>query len=435
VKFIWVIVAITGCSHTQVGELDAGPHRLAASGIVPITPASWNVTQWYVDPQNTSGTARDANDCISITTPCVHFGEIAVHRWLTYSPILPAPVTVTFLSSQNSPWADDPVYWTNNLSVVGTLATQTTVAIGTFTPKNRGAGTANTITASGQGGSFWAPYVGSFAADVSSGAVFWIEKDLGSATARITEPVQPNPSGNLPTTYVAIANGDSLTLSLPVAINCTGSDAAIVGTASMFHVWCRNTSKPSTTGYVSINESRVSSYLFLPLVTDPTNFILNSYLDGFTHLVANVFSGAIAGSFPSIGGNLNGDVLIDPATGFHLTSATILNRAYIGSGSVLDTDSRSMLYISAYDGPVWYPDNEVWGPAGLDVHDGATLVCEQSCASQLLLTGALTMHGSTTALPWVAATRVWGAAATITPAAIDAAGAMCDPATGDCFRH
>lgn len=371
--------------------------------------------------------------------------ELAVHRWDTYTPTLPAQVTETFLSAQPSPWTTDPVVPIQNLSIIGIPSQIATATVGTFSARVRNSSATNRITAAGQSGSYWSAYVGDLVRDTTANAVFWVERDLGSATAQITEPVTPyvdavTAVNSLPIPYVAIASGDSLSIDSLPEINCARSPQGIVFNAGVFHVQCAPFSfspvsgTPFGSGSLSIAESRLSGYV----TGVDAAFIVNSFVDSSSFYDANaqVFAGALDGHFPTLesGSLLTGDVLVDSGTGAHALGRITIARAYLSAPGI-DSDGGSVVSIGTYDGPVWYPDNSLWGPAGFDLHDGATLVCEQSCATQLLLAGTLSMHGSTTAFPWSSSTRTWSAAATITPAAIDAAGAMCDPATGDCFRH
>lgn len=75
--------------------------------------ASWTVSQWYVDPANSTGCASDSNATCTTNTcgtagdgPCRTFTQIAT-RWTTYAPRLRQNTTITFLSSQSG--TADPV--------------------------------------------------------------------------------------------------------------------------------------------------------------------------------------------------------------------------------------------------------------------------------------------------------------------------------------
>jgi hypothetical protein len=76
------------------------PITFAAIGSTPITPISWTVTNWFIDPANLSTTASDSNDCITSTTACLTFGEVIVHRLGTHSPQWAQSVTINQISAQ-----------------------------------------------------------------------------------------------------------------------------------------------------------------------------------------------------------------------------------------------------------------------------------------------------------------------------------------------
>jgi hypothetical protein len=70
-----------------------------AVGSTPVIPVSWTITNWWLDPQNVSTTASDSNDCVSAVTPCLTYGEIAMHRWGTTSPELQQFTVINDLSA------------------------------------------------------------------------------------------------------------------------------------------------------------------------------------------------------------------------------------------------------------------------------------------------------------------------------------------------
>jgi hypothetical protein len=128
----------------------ARPRTFAAAGATPILPAAWSVASWFVDPQNVSGTASDANACTSSGAPCLTWQEINVHRWGCLGspgacPRIRQTTTITFLSSHTD--NSDPVVLVpqiENASVFSLQGTTPTVATSTtFTlnaAKNRTAG-------------------------------------------------------------------------------------------------------------------------------------------------------------------------------------------------------------------------------------------------------------------------------------------------------
>lgn len=421
---------------------------------------------WALDPANATGCADDNNTCTSATCgpggvgPCAHFSAIA-SRWQTTAPVLTSAVTIKLLSDQSAPWADPilltPVFASSfaALTVEGSLLQQATASIGTFTARNRAAGTTNRITAQGQSGAYWSALIGDLAHDTVSDAWFWIERDLGSATAQITEPyassvglgIFDNP------TYVTIANGDALILYRPVNANVLAVEGGVNGFSQSTIVHVHMTGDSS--GPAGAVLPRISNAMFVESSVDATEildtanavvWLYNSYLDGsaFGGSAFVFMGGALSavsnyqiGSTQAARSLFDGDVLVDGSG--HTSGNVAIGRAYFRAAP--DTDqsigSRSaMIAIGNYDSAGWYfPDGELWGPANFDVHDGTVLVCYGGCGAQLLLTGSLTVHGSSTAFPWVAGSHAYGAAATISPATIDSNGGLFDPRTGDGFMN
>ena len=421
----------------------------------PSRPNSWGVPNWYFDPANITGCASDNNGCTSSTCasggvgPCLTHGQILI-RLETSNPLFSVSVTETQLSDQASPWADpiilrpDIIQPSGKFTFVGSLLQQTTTTINTFTPRVRASGTTNHITAVGQSGSYWSTYVGDIVNDTTSSAWFWVEKDLGSGVAQITEPLQSTTSNPFPPMYVTIANGDSLVISRPVYSNIVALQAGALEPLTVEHVTFVGGYAPSF-GYrptlieCAFGYSASHSGLFESAVTSQ-----NVFYSQYSSYVGNsiTFGGAVAspsavmGSVGVIGQNsFDADVLIDTGTEVHVPGPISFGRVYVGS--VLDTDNNgTSLFVGTYDtNGLYYADGEVWGPVGLDLHDRTTFVCYGGCTSQLLLTGALTLHGGSTGFPWVSGSHGYGAAVSITPAAIDANNGLFDPRTGDGFMN
>lgn len=179
-----------------------GPKPMAAAGIPvqPITPSSWTIPNWYIDPANSSGCAADFNNCTSAVCggagvgPCVTWGEINVHRWgclgnPTSCPVLPQTTGVTFLSSQTG--LSDPIVWlplsnnggdTNLLSAV--LPRGTPFSLGTVTPKNRAAGSNSPLIAVVSGGA-----VGQLLVNTTHPSFAFVQHSNGAGAFNISQPV------------------------------------------------------------------------------------------------------------------------------------------------------------------------------------------------------------------------------------------------------
>lgn len=448
---ILCIFVLFGCgkpAHKMSGSL--------FSGSVP--PSSWSTPSWFFDPANATGCASDSNSCTSATCagsgagPCLSHAQI-VYRLGTMSPTFLVNVTETQLSDQSSPWTD-PVSLVptignaGSFTFNGTLLQQTTVALGTFTVRNRSLATTNHITASGQSGAYWATYVGDIVNDTTAGAWFWITKDLGSDTAEITEPLSSivGSSPNAEPSYVTIGNGDALTIYRPVSSYIKSLHASVPSVLHPIiinHVLITGLADAADIGGSNLRESSVGPVVTLINLNFETSYwnVVNSYLSGQFSPIAGTFVGGAFGplSFLNTGSypppsTLDGDILIE-STQVHVFLGLNLGRVYLNSP--VDTDACfCTIQVGQYDRDgVYYPDSKVWGPNSFDLKDSVRFVCYFGCTSQLLLTGPLTMDGSTTGFPWVPGSHAYGVAATITPAAIDANNGLFDPRTGNGFMN
>lgn len=422
------------------GPQVARPPKILAAGAQPIIPVGWTVPAWFFDGQNLSGNASDGNDCQTAATPCRTYGEISVHRWGTTSPTLAQPTTFTLLSDQLS--TDGFIFVPNIIgagaaTINGTLIAQATATIGTFTPRNRAAGVPHAITALGQSGAFWTPFVGDLVQDTTAGAWFWIEKDKGGASAQITEPLASSMGlGFTAPAYVTIAAADNLMLSRPSKLNASliGVGAIPGGFPTYQHV--EFAGSPFLSASASFfNEVRVDVGFLAPAM----RIIRNSFFASTATYSAGaiLIGGALAFDLPSIGFGttqniLDGDVLIDCAN-LHVNGNVVFGRAYVGGA--MDTDfSHVLLEIGQADAPgLYYADSELWGPGSLPLHGGGTLFINGgagSATSSLLLTGSITIDGLSSAWPWNGAGSVYGTPQAITPALIDSTGGMSNPQTG-----
>ena len=118
----------------------------------PIGGGGANLRQpmWFVDPSNVTGNASNSNTGLTAGDPLLTFGEI-VERWGTNAPPLAQDTTITFLSSQ--PDLTDPINifpqllgGGASLFFKGVLTQVATDRVTTYTPRNRVAGTLDTIT-------------------------------------------------------------------------------------------------------------------------------------------------------------------------------------------------------------------------------------------------------------------------------------------------
>ena len=430
----------------------------------PITPASWNVPAWFFDPQNVSGTASDNNSCTTSGAACRTWGEIYVHRLGGPNADLNVcPVVVTELGSQTTA--------TDLVSIVldpdscpfqfnGTRTQVTTATIGTFTVRNRAAGTPNTITASGQVGAYWTPFVGDLVHDTTANAWFWLDADLGSATARITEPMSEvsTLASTIPPPYVLIANGDALTLYTNSLLNLdafygTGltlynialADELVVKGDSSIELWESNTLPTQVT--FSLFSATLGSIVSYNSRVTPSTTGSGQFIGGaIVPYLPFQFAINIGGQFP-FGLRIDGDALLDPPTPDNANALRPNGQVYMaraGLLGVLQTNGASAQVGHSIEQitSLYGVDSELWGPGQLQVTAGETYAFDTVTATaSILLTGAnysnvpLTFEyaSQTTGFPWVTASHSFGPAVALTAANIDVYLGLNWPQTGSRF--
>lgn len=197
---------------------------LGASTGGSLTPASWTVPAWFVDPSGANG-GSDANAGTSAAAPLKTWARLQA-LWGTSSPVLRQTTTVTFLSSHVD--NTDPVVWTPLLVGNGCAVLQgaNPVPVPTvFTrsaARNRAAG-ANSLLA----GSFsvGVPAAGLLVQNLAAGksSRAWIYKSVGGGNFAMTQPLAPQtppfPAGATLAQVNTWATGDAVQLLTPIAVN------------------------------------------------------------------------------------------------------------------------------------------------------------------------------------------------------------------------
>ena len=442
----------------------AKPKVFAATGAPPLTPVSWTVPTWYVDPANTSRRASDSNSCSTSAAPCLTSSQI-LSRWGTPSPTLPQATTFVQMSSDTAPfpsaWALSPqsIY---SMVFEGQLSMMRIGTVGTYTALNRTAGTKGTLTLSGVGadaGSFWTPYVGTFIEDTTSGAYFWIDADLGGGVATITTPLEATDpftffiSTSVPA-YGTITPGDALVFYTMPTAWCRSMPLSTQAFAIVYHLRCTDPPLPGliplSPDYIPLTiESRVDSSVHwsdctntgTTFTNNERNFFVNSFFDSFVSAEGQWIGGAITSVDSTLGCGvapvvLDGDVLVDNRQHLAFNQVLEIYLAFLGGvGSIHTYTSFGTVTLGGWNYNGDYGTAAVWGTEPIDVSDGEVFVCEENCTKQLLVTGGMTMEQSlTTAYPWLADAGTWGSTLlSLTPANVDTYGAMCRPPLRDCF--
>ena len=166
-----------------------------ASATTPITPSSWTVPNWYVDPADSTGCASNANSCTSATCggsgvgPCLTAQEIVVHRWGTSQPTLAQTTTFHVLSSETVGQEEISIsplmVQATTFAVIGTPVLVATFNLGTVTAKNRA--TAQLLQSTGFGAAGLA--VGQLVVNNAESSSRAIIENLAAGTATLSQPL------------------------------------------------------------------------------------------------------------------------------------------------------------------------------------------------------------------------------------------------------
>jgi hypothetical protein len=161
------------------------PRRMGAAARPPITPTTWTIPNWWVDPVN----GLDTNPGTSISTPVQHWYEI-IARYGTINPRLAQDTVWTWLSSDTA--ALDPVQlWPTladgaNALFNGTLTVLSTGTFGAITTKSRASNQLWNVNMQVNPASF----VGQFAADTTRSSYFWIYASISGDVVSLSQPLQ-----------------------------------------------------------------------------------------------------------------------------------------------------------------------------------------------------------------------------------------------------
>jgi hypothetical protein len=411
------IAAVAGC-----GGGGDGPVGQTTSRAATPLPLSWTVSSWFVDPANSTGAANDSNPCVTRTAPCLTYQGIAA-KWGTYSPRLRQDTSITFLSSHSD--NTDPVYFSPfieqaaTVSIQGVLGPGQQAATGTLSnvvPKNRAAG--QLLAATLPAGA--AP--GQLVVNDTHASRAWVYKSAGGSDWLLSQPmtpsVLPRPGFGVPVEVDTWANGDSVTLYDPVAVNIAEAEPTLVDTAGHennlifyqltalappgdvqpeLHVASGvNVSFMETSIQRVVNMAPASSDIqpdFInadiandvrAAVSDPYGFL---YFDG-----GQIRSPAKFASLRSAG--FDGDIVLGVAT--NLDGASYFG-VFVDTGVTMVVSAESTF-------PAFFVVGEsqatVWGPGSVEVAGNARLEYRpgpNQAQATFLQTGGFKINGSSTA--------------------------------------
>lgn len=407
------VLVAASCSKPQA-------HTFGASGgtASPIIPASWAVPAWFVDPANVSTTASDSNNCTSISTPCLTWQEINVHRWgcggsPAQCPRLRQNTAIEFISSASN--NSDPVYFNPTIEagaiiqIFGPLGAAQQVATGVLsnvTAKNRA--TPQLLLA--QSG---ATAPGQFVVNSTHPSNAWTYKLSSGSIYSMTEPsvAAVVPSFSCGTPVDTWTNGDSVTVYQPVAVNISSISATFdqgsgAGSNTVVYVYNVSIFDPGTfnTAYLynsTMFESSSSRYVAYGEPYNGATFCNSEFLDGVqatsdtlptTFNAGAVDYGATFTAWAVSNTSFNNDVILRGDI-LVRASGSKSGPAPFGSGggpAYLDT-STVFTVAGAFlgTGGIW------WGPGTINVNSSGRFNYTSPAATNLIVT-TLQLNGGTT---------------------------------------
>jgi uncharacterized delta-60 repeat protein len=391
---------------------------------------------WFIDPID----GNDANDGLTAITALRTYKEL-LSRWGGVDPILQQSTTVTFLNDQ--PDFSDPVEFSGHLINDGILTFTgqlTQVASGTFSSivtKNRSTGQRWNVTDNLKPANFWQQWVGYLVHDTTADAWFWVDSNLGSSTAVITEPLAQGSINNPSPAFVTISSGDNYIIYKPTKIYLVNFSPISISqfTSELSHIWIIGPSglggfdNTFTQTFTFMLESRCdTTFNQLVGLSAAGSTTTNSWLGGGEiYTSAFIFGGSVGTEFANLmpGSTLllDGDVAID-APLQNVQGTVIIGAAYWNG----DMDIPNIFSLGAGTAQVYVTSNAIygvaalWGSGAINVHVGGDLGYSGSAAGAFLKSGGLTLDGATTANAFNLTVNpgVWNTGITLTPANLDA---------------
>jgi hypothetical protein len=415
-----------------------GPKKIGGAGR-PIIPASWAISNWYIDPANTTTCANDTNNCQNATCgpagsgvgPCRTWAEI-VARWGTRSPLLLQTTTAWFLSSQ--PDATDPVIWEPfTMSPAATPILQ-------GVPTQVATGTLGSVTAKNRA----TPQL--LQADLGASAVLkqlvvntthpssaWVYKNVSGTVFALSQPMPLLVAPTQPSSITEVdtwANGDAFTLYTLPSVNVVtftpvvgdaGPSEAPVGWISRLSIM-----DPSGVGNDAINLNGPNIFLSENLINRSEN--INSFVTHWQSYILNFPVSQVinAGSyFGGIVGHASFQAVYFDADVILVGSVGAAGAEGPSGAGMVCLDGATL--ITGADFTFKFPDAGglfAWGTGTINVNEGKLTYATGAGAATatFLNTGGLQIGGLTTAYSATGGSpATLNAGITITPAHLDAA--------------
>lgn len=411
-----------------------------ASGESTLVPrASWKQASWFVDPQNVSGHASDANDGLTALTPLKTYAEI-VTRWGTFSPILVQTTTITFLSSHTDD--SDPVIASPILSGTAPFFSGVSLVFVGGTTRTLLGTIAAVVAQNRATGQLWqanigtpvAPFVGQLFHDITTGAFAYIRRDAGADLAELQQPMSQSTVVGVVPTELTVGMGDSFEILEQLRVNfvrlsCTNEILTYSGPDSVNGVVVTNLVAMDPSGFSSENYLVVgTSVHFLDSTIErvleqfeKNSFAYNRWMQsvwckgGVSLETLNYFLGGEINSIAVLDGvynHLDGDIILSGFFGSGANSTP--RRSFLELGKVFVDAGASVRPYSGFDSSFYgtTPSCVVWGPGRFDVELGGSYnhKASDTYTSSFLQTGGMSVGAE--ALDPIAGQT--GAAASIT---------------------
>lgn len=422
----------------------------------PITPPSWTVPSWYIDPANSTACASDSNSGTSATCgttgigPLASWRELYVHRWQCFGgpancPALPQNTTVQFLSAQSvqadTISASVGLNADNYLLVQCPLQAANVVASGTLnavTAKNRGSNQALTSSFTLTSGSV---AQSDLVVNTTHAARAWI---IGSSspyllTQPIASPTIPIAQAVFNPTLTEVdtwAHSDAVTVYAPTTIyvgrvsaNIAGFDASLSG--GLYFQTCNFGIPGGTFEHVNFGPHVVAleSSSSSEVIVSQENALLNTYIGSPASGVSmTTLTGAGTTESAAISVYAGGTV-----GQVSFVASMLMDYDYVLSGGVADNvngmgyvyaDTSNVVNVSEFAAGYIEPEgsggNILYGPGSLTVYGRLQYHTPASGAGgSLPISGGIQISGSANACSNAAGTIACGIS--ITAAHLDAA--------------
>lgn len=462
------------------------PATFAASA-APVTPISWTITDWYVNPNNDASgggdtCASDGNSCTAATCTggcsgsscpsgigaCRTFGEVIQHRLGTFTPRLQQITVFHKLSAQAL--GQDLIFFQPFLGAGGQAKLidslvpwdgGSTATISAFLPKQPDAGQLLQISGLPTGAT-----AGLFVCDVTQGfSCAFIDSMVDAGTAKMEQPLT-DASFNFPTNTTPAGvevnswtTGDSLNIYTENATNLkawnpVAGDVSDAGTFSGGWVQFTNVvdlgsgTPPSALPVIAQGELGYAGCKIDPRVHVSTlggrgnpPYMFGNYETG-TYIQIAGGIGLVEG-----GGYLNG---LEAFNGAHLAVGqdAIVHGGLVSAGGITIQGSTGGVYVDATGTFVGNANfggtltssagvssgSFLWGPGGVTVAPLSQVSFSFWVNYMVGGTSSFT-NGSTTGARFVPATGTYTAPITISQSTLLDAGSLGDPNLGSTFTN